>query len=533
MAKKDTTSSYVLELEMRTSASDRKILDKKMRIGKQIYNACLGEAQKRLKAVLADKTYRITVQAKLASSTNYHIAKTKQATKRTTAEKECIAAYERLTKALREIEQNYGYSAYQLHAFVSPIQVKFAKNIGSLEAQKLATRAFEAVEKVHYHRAKKVHFKRRSNDFSIENKVNTTGLRFEDGFILWGKQTRVSMGNPVSQPEKGAIKVPLIVKRNDRYAHLALCDRTKYVRVIVREIRGDIRYFAQLVQEGFPPDKTTWKKNRTISGNATKRVGLDEGTSTLAIVSGKTVELHELAPECVVDTKKLRKIERAMDRSKRATNPANYNNDGRIKCGVKLEWHFSNRYLRLKAVRKDLHRKIAVKRKQSHEILANHVLSLGSDIRVETMRVQGLQKRAKKTTRNKKNGNFNKKKRYGKVVANRAPAMLIEIINRKLHYQGGKIKKINTVKVKASQFNHVTGEYNKKELSERWNENILGERIQRDLYSAFLIGNTFDTLDAVDVDLCNQEWSNFVILHHQEVTRLQQHWNKQLRWYVA
>ncbi len=137
---------------------------------------------------------------------------------------------------------------------------------------------------------------------------------------------------------------------------------------------------------------------------------------------------------------------------------------------MKLKWHFSKHYLQLKAIRKDQHRKIAVKRKQSHEILANHVLLLGSDIRVETMRVQGLQKRAKKTTRNKKNGKINKKKRYGKVIANRAPAMLIEIIDRKLKYQGRKIKKINTVEVKASQFNHTTGEYNKKKLIERWND---------------------------------------------------------------
>src|SRR5690625_4142064 len=231
--------------------------------------------------------------------------------------------------------------------------------------------------------------------------------------------------------------------------------------------------------------------------------------------------------------KELRKVERAMDRSKRTTNPDNYNEDGTIKCGVKLEWHFSKRYLRLKTIRKDLHRKIAVKRKQSHEILANHVLSLGSDIRVETISVQRLKKRGRKTTRNKKNGKINKKKRYGKVIANRAPAMLIEIIDRKLQYQGRKIKKINTSEVKASQFNHVTRAYNKKDLSERWNEDILGERIQRDMYSAFLIGNTVDTLDAVDVDLCNGQWQNFVILHHQEVARLEQHSNKQMRWYVA
>ena len=111
--------------------------------------------------------------------------------------------------------------------------------------------------------------------------------------------------------------------------------------------------------------------------------------------------------------------------------------------------------------------------------------------------------------------------------------MLVEIINRKLTYQGRKLKKVNTSKVKASQFHHATGTYTKKDLSERWNEDILGERIQRDLYSAFLIGNTVDTLDAIDVDLCNYGWRNFVALHHVAVARLKQHSNKQMRWYVA
>ena len=67
-------------------------------------------------------------------------------------------------------------------------------------------------------------------------------------------------------------------------------------------------------------------------------------------------------------------------------------------------------------------------RKQSHNKLANHILSLGNDIYVETMNYKGLQARAKNTTINK-NGKFNKKKRFGKSLANRAPAMLLTILD--------------------------------------------------------------------------------------------------------
>ena len=167
---------------------------------------------------------------------------------------------------------------------------------------------------------------------------------------------------------------------------------------------------------------------------------------------------------------------------------------------------------------RELQRKQACIRKQSHEKLANHILTLGDKVLVETMQFQGLQKRAKKTTVNK-NGKYNKKKRFGKSLANKSPAMLIEIINRKLKYNGLEILKINTQKVKASQYNHFIDDYNKKELSDRWNESI---EIQRDMYSAFLIMNVNDDLETINKQLCNDNYDNFKILHDEEINRLKQ-----------
>lgn len=113
-----------------------------------------------------------------------------------------------------------------------------------------------------------------------------------------------------------------------------------------------------------------------------------------------------------------------------------------------------------------MQRKIADKRKQSHEKLANHILSLGNEIKVEKMNFQGLQKRAKETTINEKTGRYNKKKRFGKSLANKAPAMLLNIIDRKLKYQGKQLIKLSPFEIKASQYNHVTNEYKKKKLND-------------------------------------------------------------------
>ncbi|MDC3411868.1 hypothetical protein NC797_02895 [Aquibacillus sp. 3ASR75-11] len=45
--------------------------------------------------------------------------------------------------------------------------------------------------------------------------------------------------------------------------------------------------------------------------------------------------------------------------------------------------------------------------------------------------------------------------------------------------------------------------------------------------------HTNETFNAVDVDLCNAQWNNFVELHHLEIARLKESPSKTLRWFVA
>ncbi|MEF3329168.1 hypothetical protein [Oceanobacillus oncorhynchi] len=506
---KSETPTYILELELDVNPSQKAWLARRLKNAKAIYNACLGKALKGLKAVLADKNYRIAV--KEISRLN-KIAEAK----RNRFEKASLKELKAYTKWL---EKFYDYSEYSLHDFVKSVYKHY--HFTSAEAQKLATRAFQAVERVHYRKANKVMFKGREVTISIEGKSDTSALKRVGDSVQFGKEH----------------VFPMIVKKKDTYAEEALLDRTKYVRLLAREIRGKTRYFIQLVQDGYPPVKL----ERKVSYDKKKRVGLDKGVSTFAIVSEDKVQLRELAPECQFDYRKLRIIQRAMDRSKRATNPDNFQSNGTVKKGnidkngkrEPLKWHFSKRYGKLKNKWKELHRSVAMKRKQSHEKLANEILALGSDIRVEDMQIQGLTKRAKKTKRNQKNGKIIRKKRYGKTVANHAPAMLVDIIDRKLGYQRCRIKKVNTQKVKASQYNHVTDRYTKKALSARWNEDINGERIQRDLYSAFLIMNTTENMEKVDQALCEKHWEQFVKLHHVAIEEIKMSNNLLLRWYIG
>ena len=92
------------------------------------------------------------------------------------------------------------------------------------------------------------------------------------------------------------------------------------------------------------------------------------------------------------------------------------------------------------------------KRKSKKESKQNFVLTLKLDT-VETMSFKGLQKRAKKTTKNEKD-KINSKKRFGKSLANKAPAMFLTILDNKLRHQGTELHMIKTAEAKASQYNH-------------------------------------------------------------------------------
>ena len=214
-----------------------------------------------------------------------------------------------------------------------------------------------------------------------------------------------------------------------------------------------------------------------------------------------------------------------MDRSRRATNPNNYHEDGTIqKQGKKkVIWKKSNHYTKYQNKWKELYRKQADVRKYQHECLANDIISLGNKVYVEKMNFAWLQKRAKNTEKNEK-GKLKRKKRFGKSLANKAPSMLWTIIDRKLKYFGEELVEINTFEAKASQFNHFDRTYTKKSLSQRWND-FNGIKIQRDMYSAFLIMNISDDLKSFDMDKCKERFDNFYRLHNLEVNRLKGHKN--------
>lgn len=477
-----STPTYVLTLPLKVETWQEHILEKRLNLGRLIYNACLGEAWRRYKSMIRNPNYWEAVRMPKGKVRN---------------------------QLLNQFKEQYGVRKFDLNMYVQGMGRTFKQNIGSQMAQNIAERAFGAVENVMYGKGKRIHFCPTGQFFSLEEKTNKTGFRYfpENNRIEW----------------LGLI-MPVMLKEKDEYAHIALQDKIKYCRFVKKQIRGKHRYFVQFVFEGFPPKK----RNQDVSNAKSARVGLDMGTSTLAIASEKEVKLLELAEGLSVEERTKRILQRKLDRQRRANNPHKYKEDGTIHRSNREKWIHSENYKRTREKLAEMSRKIADKRKQAHYQLTNYILSLGLDIRVEIMNFKGLQAKAKKTERSERTGRFKRKKRFGKSLANRAPSMLLTMIDNKLKPFGLALKRIDTVKVKASQFEHFTQTYVKKKLSKRWNHFEQGN-IQRDLYSAFLIMNTTDDLREVDVERANETWDNFFRNHEQEMERIKQLNKKQLK----
>ena len=479
-------ANFVVQFLLGTEKYQEDILNKRFEIGRKIYNSLVNITQRRYKEMIKTKKYR-----NLLSS----ITGNKKIDKP-------------IWKQIEEMRKQYGLSEYSFHEDVKQMQKHFKDNMDSFTAQKIATELWKSYDKLFYGNGKKVYYKRFGELNSLEGKSNKTGIRFKDDVIIWND-----------------LRIPVVIDYDNYYEYQAMQSDICYCRIVRKFIRKKYKFYVQIVFKGNPPIKIDTATGELKHGIGNGDIGMDIGTSTVAIASQSDVKLVELADRVQNVENQKQRLLRKMDRSRRATNPNNYNEDGTIKKqgNKKVIWNKSKHYIKHQNELKELYRKQAEIRKYQHECLANYIVSLGNKVYVEKMNFAGLQRRTKNTEKNEK-GKFKKKKRFGKSLAKKAPSMLLTMIDRKLKYFGEELVEINTFEAKASQFNHFDGTYTKKSLSQRWND-FNGIKIQRDMYSAFLIMNVADDLKNFDMDKCKERFDNFYRLHNLEINRLKGHKN--------
>ncbi len=277
------------------------------------------------------------------------------------------------------------------------------------------------------------------------------------------------------------LSIPLVVKPGE---DRILIGRMESGRRLYNATLGEA-----LRRHGLMKQSKAWQYTCTLSDKKLRKgiapskhavaggsiVGLDIGPGTLAVVGDNSASLVKFCETVVQPWKETRRLQRAMDRSKRATNPQCFNANGTWKKGQKFTP--SKRYMAIRTEYAEVERKLAAERKRAHGELANQILELGHVIQSETLSYRSFQKN------------------YGKSVKVRALGMFVEQLCRKAESAGGKLVDLHTWSLKMSQYDHTTEVGTKKPLSQRWH--VLGDGsgvVQRDVYSAFLarsvMGNT-------------------------------------------
>ena len=443
MAKKSKTATFFLELPLVVEEGAARRVRAHLEAARQLYNAILSEGLHRLRQMRADPAWQVARD----------LPRTHKQARR---------------QAFGTLRDQYGFTEYALHAVAKTARVSWlANHVDSTMAQTLATRAYQALNRVCVGKAHRVRFKSRGRGLdSVEGKRNDTGPRFvlqtpkegNQGFVIWGED-----------------RLSALIDWNDPVVVHGLKSRVKYVRVMRRkasslqaqgaDCRG-YRYFAQIALEGHPLLRP---KNQP----GTDILGLDIGPSTLASVGRQgPARLQVFCEDLQPNARQTRRLQRKLDRQRRANNPQNYDEQGRIKRAGKqrLSWHDSHNYQETRRHLATSARKLVAHRKSLHGRLANELIRQGNSIQIEKTSFKGWQKR------------------FGTSVGLRAPRMFVDHLRRTVAKTGGILSEISTYHTKLSQYCHGCGCYVKKPLSQRWHQCSCGiGPIQRDLYSACLL----------------------------------------------
>lgn len=282
--------------------------------------------------------------------------------------------------------------------------------------------------------------------------------------------------------------IPFIAK-TEYDMHALSCDFVN-VRLVRRFIRGRYKYYVQFTCEGVP-----YGKNRQ---HGDLIIGIDPSQQKMNVAtSDGDFMVYSLVEGQENDTKKRLRLERKLDRQRRANNLEAFNEDGTISKyftetkkanGGKYPWKKSKGYKKTSSDLSDIHRRLASLRKTKQHFIANEILSMAKDIHVEHNNFKALSKRAKETTKNE-NGKYNKKKRFGKSILKGAPSQFIDILKYKSKFYGVDFLLVSE-NCACTQFDHTSGEFmGKQPLSKRSVILSDGTNIGRDANAAFnLIG---------------------------------------------
>ena len=509
------TPSYTVSVKLHLPKQIENRLEKSFRISNSVYNEGISFGLKRFEALKQNSYYQELLEARRLAKAG--IDKLKKAKKKTKGLVQQVKLYD---KALFKLRKAYGLTEFGISAHLSQQRRQPGspyQQFNAGEIQVIAAQAYKTLEKVLFYQIKpnKVQFRSKFDlDVSFRNRVNRTGTRLEPS-----DKTGIAYRLYI---HKSSTFVDIPVKAFNKYQQTSLMrsEKIKYVQIIRKTIREKKIYYLQIVCQGFPPSKVT-------KGSGT--VGIDPGISTVAFASQKEVALVDLVPKNITQKERLlKRFDQAIDRSRRVNNPECYNENDTIKKDARFK-RPSNRQVRLRNRRRKVYRSLSEERTKLQGQLINRLVSQASSIKMEELNIKGLQKRSRDIRINPKTNRPFSKKRFGKAIFRAAPSAFRTALETRASQLGIDVEVISPKNVKPSQYNHITQTFEKKLLSTRvYSLSDDYPDVQRDLYSAFLIGHIENGHYQQD-----QLEQDFPIFYQQMKEFLQQPIKtKRLAWYL-
>lgn len=201
------TLSFVCKVPLRVTAVQERQLLTRFEAARQLYNAVLGEALRRLRL--------------LRQSTLYQAARRD------------IPRGHGLRAAFAISQKAVGFTAASLSQYATHIHHSWiGDHVDAVIGQTLTKRAFQAANKLAWGQAQKVRFKGRRGLHqigSLEAKSTQAGLRWRNTALHWGSWVLPMVA--------GADRDPVIA--------YGLAHRVKYVRLVRRTVRGRLRWCAK------------------------------------------------------------------------------------------------------------------------------------------------------------------------------------------------------------------------------------------------------------------------------------------------
>ena len=522
-----SASRHVLVLEADLKEDERRHIFRDADLVRQCGNTLLGYMKRNYEQMTRSKRYRRLMVSYGGLCKEY--SKLDRLENLSKEQKERKAEVKSLKKAcegsLTDIREQYHVTWDDCRTKMQEIEKNY--DIGSIFALARAEDIWGAVEKLLFSDGRALHFKKRGDLPELRAK------QINRGIILKQKESTDPSGREGLLFSYGNITFPVKIRKKDEWARSEIdailaylkdpefCDacavdsfkkgihmdtyRPCYVSLVCKKIRGKLRVFVHITIEGPSLPKTKNGEQRHSYGKGI--VGANIGTQTVAYTSDSEVGLENLAERGNTIThseRTERRLLRAMDRSRRSTNPDNYKEDGTIRKGKKT-WSYSKRYRKLRERHQELCRINAENRKLACREMANHLRCLGDTFITEPKNAKKLQKRADPKEPLDKNGRYKRKKRFGRSIQNRCPGYFQSCVKQRFENTGGTYIEVPS-DYRASQYDHTAKDYIKKKLSQRMFRLQDGTLVQRDWYSSFLLYCINKERDRIDDKKCQESF---------------------------